>query len=254
MNLSQKAQRISLALISLFALPAFAWPLFVPAMASSSQNALPGILMLLLPALILLAGLGLEGAVAGPKQLALLATLASMAAATRVATGGVGGFELIFVMVILGGRAFGARFGFLLGALSIATSSLFFGGLGPWTAFQMFAVGWVGAGAGLLIKRIKIADAPSRRRETLVLALYAFFVSYLFGLIMNLWFWPFATGPASSISYNPAAGFVENLGSFLFYSLASSTLTWDSVRAITTAIAILIIGQPVLAILRRAKL
>ena len=86
------------------------------------------------------------------------------------------------------------------------------------------------------------------------MALYAFFASYIFGLVMNLWFWPFAIGPTSSISYDPAAGFIENLGSFLFYSLASSTLTWDSVRAITTAVAILLIGQPTLSILRRAKL
>ena len=254
MKLSARFETLSLFVISLLALAAFAWPLFVPALPASSQAAIPGMILLLLPILILLAGLGLEGVVSGPKQLALLATLASLAAATRIATGGVGGFELIFVMVILGGRAFGARFGFLLGAMSIAASSLFFGGLGPWTAFQMFAVGWVGAGAGLIASRARAMDARARRREVLALGFYAFFASYVFGLIMNLWFWPFATGPTSSISYDPAADLGQNLASFFFYSLASSTLTWDSVRALTTAIVILVIGQPVLSILRRAKL
>lgn len=254
MKLSRNKQILSLLFVSIIAGAAFAWPLFTPALPSASQAAVPAILVILLPVLIVLAGFGLEGVISGPKQLALLATLASLAAATRIATGGVGGFELIFVMVILGGRAFGSRFGFLLGALSIASSSLFFGGIGPWTAFQMFAVGWVGAGAGLLGKRVRDHSSRSRRREALALALYAFFASYIFGLVMNLWFWPFAIGPTSSISYDPAAGFIENLGSFLFYSLASSTLTWDSVRAITTAVAILLIGQPTLSILRRAKL
>jgi hypothetical protein len=78
--------------------------------------------------------------------------------------------------------------------------------------------------------------------------------SYLFGLIMNLWFWPFALGPTTSISFEQGAPIGQNLTSFLLYTLTTSTLTWDSVRAVALAIAILAIGKPVLAVLARAKL
>jgi hypothetical protein len=173
--------------------------------------------------------------------------LAAIAAATRIATSGVGGFELIFVVVILGAAALGARFGFLLGASAILLSSLFFGGIGPWTAFQMFAVGWVGAGAGLIGKRLE------KKLKIWHLAAYAAASAYLFGLIMNLWFWPFAVGPQTSISFNPEASIWQNLASFLTYSLVSSTLTWDTVRALSSAILILLIGKPFIQTLRRYK-
>jgi hypothetical protein len=87
-----------------------------------------------------------------------------------------------------------------------------------------------------------------------VLASYAAVSSYLFGLVMNLWFWPFAVGPESSISYAPGAPIGENLASFALYTLTTSTLTWDTVRAVTLFAAILLVGRPVLAVLARAKL
>jgi hypothetical protein len=158
----------------------------------------------------------------------------------------VGGFELIFVIIILGSAAVGGSFGFLLGAFSILLSSLFFGGFGPWTAFQMFAVGWVGMGAGFLGSRI------TKDRHWL-LAAYGFVASYGFGLIMNLWFWPFALGPETSLSYRAGADLQENLFSFLGYSLVSSTLTWDTLRAVSTAAVILLLGKPVLTTLARYK-
>ena len=64
--------------------------------------------------------------------------------------GFVAGFSAMFIVVLVAGNAFGPGFGFLLGALGMFASGLFVGGLGPWLPFQMVAVGWVGAGAGLL--------------------------------------------------------------------------------------------------------
>jgi hypothetical protein len=46
----------------------------------------------------------------------------------------------------------------------------------------------------------------------------------------------------------------ENLASFALYSLVTSTLTWDTVRAVTTVVGIALIGPAVRASLRRAKL
>lgn len=240
-------QKLGLVIISLVGLAGFVWPLWLP-QAVDATNATSGWLALSLLPLLAITALWLaQGKLSGPRQVALLGLLAAIAAGTRIATSGVGGFELIFVVVILGAAALGARFGFLLGAMSILLSSLFFGGIGPWTAFQVFAVGWVGAGAGLLGKRL------GDKFKSWQLASYSVLAAYVFGLGMNLWFWPFAVGAQTSVSFNPAASMGENLASFLAYSLVSSTLTWDTVRAVSSAVLILLIGKPFIQTLRRYK-
>lgn len=240
---------------SLMALVAFAWPLFTSALPSQAQAAVPFVVFALVPLLIVVMSLVLDGSITSSKTLALLGLLTAVGTAVRVASTGVGGFEAVFIVLILGGRAFGARFGFLLGMLTIALSSVLWGGFGPWTAFQMFAAGWVGAGAGLIPGRdTPPTDKASRRREIVWLAVYGVCASYLFGAIMNLWFWPFGVGPATDISYVPGGSLWENLSHFGVYTLLTSTLTWDTVRAITTAVGLALIGAPALKALRRAKL
>jgi hypothetical protein len=71
---------------------------------------------------------------------------------------------------------------------------------------------------------------------------------------MNLWFWPFGVGPETSISYVPGLGLAENLERFVGYTLVTSTVSWDTVRALTSAIGLALIGIPALKVLRRAKL
>lgn len=236
-------QGLALAGLSALALVVFAWP-FLPFGLSAAQGSW---LSLAAIALILLLTLSLlDGDLKGPKQIALLASLAGLGAAVRIATGGTGGLELVFLTVILGGRAFGPRFGFLLGVATIAVSSLFFGGFGPWTGYQMFATAWVGAGAGMLFGK-------GHRFENLLLAGYGAISAYVFGLLLNLWFWPVAVA-SSSLSYLPGAAALENLSSFLLFSLASSTLTWDTVRAVSLAVVLVLVATPALKALRRAKL
>jgi hypothetical protein len=236
---------LTLPLISVAAVLAFTWPLWTSITGVSAE--LGATLSVLAAIGLALAALFVfDGELLGPKQLTMLALLAALGASLRVATGGTGGFELVFVAVILGGSVFGMRFGFLLGLLTIALSSLFFGGFGPWTAYQMFATAWLGAGAGWVGKRF-----PAKN---IALVGYAVVSSYLFGLAMNLWFWPFATGTQSSISFDAAAGIAQNLASFLSYSLVSSTLTWDTVRAISVALAIAVFGKALRRTLERAKI
>ena len=244
-----KSQAWIISIASILALIGFSWPFSFPATAVGAELGSGFVAVVSLFALTAIVLWVLDREFIGPKQLAVLGALAAMASATRIATAGVAGFELVFLFVILGGFAFGPKFGFLLGAITIVTSSVFFGGFGPWTPFQIFAVGWVGLGAGLVGKLM----FPSKLRVAL-LALYAIVSSYLFGLLMNLWFWPFAIGFDSSIGYKAEAPVLENLASFLLYTLTTSTLSWDSVRAVSLAVAILVLARPVLAVLARTKL
>ena len=242
---------------SVLAAAAFAWPFFVSAVPADAQAAVPWVAFALVPTLVVALALTLDREMYTAKTVALLGVLSAVGAAVRIAGTGVGGVEAVFVLLILAGRAFGARFGFLLGLLTIAVSSLLWGGFGPWTPFQMFACGWVGAGAGLLPRGRSRPGSRTNSRRSLEIALlagYGVLASYLFGLIMNLWFWPFAVGGGTDISYAADAAPGQNLASFALYSLVTSTLTWDTVRAVTTVVGIVLVGPAVLAALRRAKL
>ena len=248
-------------LASLAALAAFCWPFLQAAVPADAQRAVP---VLAIAAAVVLAGavaVSLAGGAQGAMLVAMLGTLTAVGMVLRFFGTGFGGIETALVLLILGGRAFGPRFGFLLGATVMLGSALLWGGVGPWLPFQVFAAGWVGAGAGLL-PRWRHRDAATGRggaagrawAELAMLAVYGVLASYVFGLLMNVWFWPFAVGGDTSISYDAGAGFGGNLVRFLSYSLVSSTLTWDTVRAVTTVAGLLLIGRPVLAALRRSPL
>ncbi|WP_051142577.1 ECF transporter S component [Gryllotalpicola ginsengisoli] len=239
---------LALAAGSVLAAGAFAWPLFAPALPAQAQAAVPYLAFALAPAVVAALAIALDGQVSSAKTVALLGVLGAIGAATRVAGDVVGGIEPVFVVLILAGRALGARFGFLLGLVVMTVSAVITGGVGPWLPFQLFACAWVAAGAGLL-PRIR-----SKVGELVLLAGYGAVASWLVGALLNLWFWPFQVGEGASISYDPHASLGHNLTAFALYSLVTSTLTWDTVRAITTVVGIALVGCPVLAALRRAKL
>jgi hypothetical protein len=236
-----------LAAASLVAVAGFGWPLVASAVPADAQSAVPVVALAVVPALAVAIALTIDRELFTATTVALLGVLAAVGAAIRIAGTGVGGIEAVFVLLILAGRAYGARFGFLLGMLTIALSSVLWGGFGPWTPFQLVACGWVAAGAGLLPR-------ATGRLELAMLAAYGIVSSYAFGLIMNFWYWPFAVGGDTGISYVAGAPLGQNLSSFGVYSLVTSTLTWDTVRALTTTIGILLLGPAVLAALRRAKI
>lgn len=241
------ALTVALVAANVVAAAAFVWPLAATALPAQAQAAVGPIALALAPLAVLTVLAALDTTVRSAQTLALLAVLAAIGAAVRIASTGVGGVEALFVLLILAGRAYGARFGLLLGAASVGLSALLWGGVGPWLPFQMFACAWVAAGAGLLPRRVRGGA------EIAMLVGYGAAAAYAFGLIMNMWFWPFAVGAGTSISYVPGAPLPQNLGAFLVYSLVTSTLSWDTVRALTTIIGICLVGRAVLRCLRRAK-
>jgi len=244
----------ALVAASVAAIAGFGWPLVAAAVSEDAQAAVPVVALAIVPALVVAIALTLDREMFSATTVALLGVLAAVGAAIRIAGTGVGGLEPVFILLILAGRAYGARFGFLLGMLTIALSSVLWGGFGPWTPFQVFACGWVAAGAGLL-PRIGVGSARTAARlELAMLAGYGIVSSYAFGLIMNFWYWPFAVGMGTDISYTPGGPLGENLASFGIYSLVTSTLSWDTVRAITTTVGIVLLGPAVLAALRRARI
>lgn len=266
-------------LASLAALAAFCWPFLQAALPGDAGRAAPVVAIVAAVVLAAAVAMSLANGARGAMLVAMLGTLTAVGMVLRFLGTGFGGIETSLILLILAGRAFGPRFGFLLGATVMLGSAMLWGGVGPWLPFQVFAAGWVGAGAGLLPRlsrrrrplphqsrrhgrarpghaalAAKECDSAAPYAELALLAGYGIVAAYVFGLLMNVWFWPFAVGSGTSISYDGAAGLGDNLVRFISYSLVTSTLTWDTVRAITTVVGVMLIGRPVLAALRRSPL
>lgn len=157
-----------------------------------------------------------------------------------------GGGSGIFFLVVLAGAAFGPRFGLLLGLIAMSTSAVITGGLGPWLPFQMLALAWMGAGAGVLglaTRRLPTAA------EVAALAGYGWVWGFLYGAILNLWFWPFAVGEGS-LSWAPGAGVSETLRRYWSFYVVTSA-GWDAAGALANAVLIGLTGAGLLSTMRR---
>ncbi|MDQ3916683.1 MAG: ECF transporter S component [Actinomycetota bacterium] len=225
---------------------AFAWPFVLPrAVGGGAAHGIdaPWIMAGLLVCLggLLFVQLGRGGM--GPKAVALLGILAAAMVALRL-PGFVAGASAMFIVVLVAGASFGPSFGFVLGAVGTFASGLLVGGVGPWLPFQMIAVGWVGMGAGL------VPRATSWPVRIGALALYGFVAGYVFGAVMNLWFWPFGSRGLDA-GWAPQLGGAANLRRYLSFYLQTS-FAWDTARAVGNAALVVVLGRPLLATLDRA--
>jgi energy-coupling factor transport system substrate-specific component len=182
------------------------------------------------------------------KTIALLGALVSLDAALRLVPSFLGASP-IFLLIILAGAVFGSSFGFQMGALTLLVSAFLTGGIGPWLPYQMLGAGWVGLTAGWLPR------LPNRRARLLAIAIFAAAWGFLFGALLNLWFWPLsAPGGASGSEYawSPGLSFRETIDRYVSFYVTSS-LAFDAFRALGNALLVLALGGPLLAVLERFK-
>jgi energy-coupling factor transport system substrate-specific component len=246
---------ITMTIISLIGLSAFLYPLFLTnapraeSMANPHSDDAPLIFGLVLALTLLLFVLELARQGMNAKTASALETLMVIAAALRIPTLPAGATAFFFA-IILGGYVFGPRFGFLLGAGSLFVSAFAIGGFGPWMPFQIFVAGWVGMTAGwmgMLGKRL----CRNRSLELAALAIFGVAWGFLFGAIMNLWFWP-VMAAGEGISWQPGLSLGETLRHYWsFYLLTSAG--WDIWRAVANLLLILVLGRPVLDVLTRFR-
>ena len=242
-----------LGLASLAGLMMFVWPLLVRVEPQSMQHGpdAPFVFIGILPILIVIVLAEMSEGGMDSKALAMLGVLSAVNAALRPLGAGTAGIETVFFLLVLAGRVFGPGFGFVLGVTALFASALMTAGVGPWLPFQMLVSAWVGMGAGLLPRRV------TGRAEIAMLVAYGVVAAYAFGLLMNLSTWPFTLGVEvpgheGSLSFVPGDPVWENLQRFGVYTLLTSTGSWDTGRAITNSVALVVLGPAVLATLRRA--
>lgn len=164
------------------------------------------------------------------KEVALIASLAALAALSRVPFAIIPNVQPTTFLVILSGYVFGWQTGFMVGAIAAVVSNMFLG-QGPWTPWQMVAWGLAGASAGLLRQlrpRLSMAE----------MVIFQFIWGYLFGWLMNLWSWLTYVYPLTWQSW-------------MATQLAS--ITFDSYHAIGNSCFTLLLGRRLIAILERFR-
>ena len=166
------------------------------------------------------------------RELILIAVLCAIGIAGRAAFLFLPNFKPVTALVILAGVALGGEAGFLVGALTMLLSNMYFQ-QGPWTPYQMFAMGIIGLLAGVLFRKGLL------RRGRLSLSLFGGICAFvIYGGIMN---------PAAMLMYQPipswsllAAYFVQGV-------------PVDLVHAVSTFLFLWLLSQPMLKILDRIK-
>ncbi len=228
-----------------------AWPLLLQVPEGARVDPPFGFLVLLPVVLAVVLAEFSEGGM-DARVLAILGVLTAINAVLRGVSAGTGGVELVFFLLVLAGRVYGPGFGFVFGCTTLFVSALATAGVGPWLPFQMIVAAWVGMGAGLLPRGVR------GRAEIAMLVGYAILAAYLYGLFLNLSGWPFLLGvqvpghAETQLSYVAGAPLLENLQRFGLYTLFTSTSSVDTVRAVTTAVCVAVLGPAVLTTLRRA--
>jgi energy-coupling factor transport system substrate-specific component len=136
------------------------------------------------------------------RVLALVATLAALAALGRIAFAPLPNVKPTTDIVLLTGYALGGAPGFAVGAVAALASNLFFG-QGPWTPWQMVAWAGVGAGGALL------ARLARRELGRFTLAAACGVAGLAYGGVMNLSLWVIWSGDHSLVKLK--AVFVTSL-------------------------------------------
>lgn len=173
-----------------------------------------------------------EGRNPRARELVMLAALCALGVAGRLVFSMLPQFKPVMAIVILSGAAFGAETGFLVGAITMLASNLFFG-QGPWTPWQMFSMGLIGFLSGLLFFT---AALPKKK-------------CYLcgFGFLAAMVIWGGIMNPASAL----LAGVELNKGVLVSYYIYGFPM--DLVQAAATVIFLFLGAGPVLEKLERVR-
>ena len=175
-----------------------------------------------------------EGRKPQVRELVIIAVLCAIAVASRAAFFMLPQFKPIMALTIIAGVALGGESGFLVGAMSMLVSNMFFS-QGPWTPWQMFCMGIIGFLAGVLFRKGLL-----RRMRSSLCVFSVFSAIVIYGGIMN---------PASVLMWANA----ETLTWETLLTYYVTGFPMDCVHAAATALFLWIAAEPMLEKLNRIK-
>ena len=141
-------------------------------------------------------------------------------------------FKPVLALTIISGVALGGETGFLVGAVTMLASNVLFS-QGPWTPFQMFAMGIIGFLAGALFRRGWL-----RRSRAALCAFGAIAAVVIYGGIMN---------PVSALLY------ARTLEWKVIAAYYVTGFPVDCVHAAATVFFLWVLAEPMLEKLDRIK-
>ena len=174
-----------------------------------------------------------EGRKPKARELVIIAVLCALSIAGRAAFFMLPQFKPVLAMTIIAGVAFGGETGFLVGAVTMMVSNILFS-QGPWTPWQMFAMGIIGFFAGVLYRKGLL-----RRTKASLCVFGALSAILIYGGIMN---------PASALIWGSES---LNLKMIMGYYLTGFPM--DMIHAAATVLFLLFIAEPMLEKLDRIK-
>ena len=174
--------------------------------------------------------LNFEGKRPRARELAVIASLCALGVAGRAAFFMLPEFKPVVAITTVAGIALGGSAGFTVGAVTMLVSNLLFG-QGPWTPWQMLAMGLIGLIAGGIFRRVK----PGRAAMCVYGALASIVI---YGGIMN---------PASAMMW------AANPNPALILTYFVTGLPVDLVRAAASALFLWFAGEPMLGKLARMR-
>ncbi|MBR1811165.1 MAG: ATP-binding cassette domain-containing protein [Clostridia bacterium] len=174
-----------------------------------------------------------EGRKPRAREITVIAALCALGIVGRAAFFMLPQFKPVLALTVIAGVALGGETGFLVGAVTMLASNVLFS-QGPWTPWQMFAMGLIGFLAGVLY------NVGLLRRSRLSLCLFgAVSALLIYGGIMN---------PAAALVWG---GEVLNFNMLVGYYVTGFPL--DCVHAAATAIFLWFLSLPMLEKLDRIK-
>lgn len=174
-----------------------------------------------------------EGRHPKARELVLIAVLCALGIAGRAAFFMLPQFKPVLALTILAGVAIGGETGFLVGAVTMLVSNILFS-QGPWTPWQMFAMGIIGFLAGVLYRKGWL-----RRTKVSLCVFGAVCAILVYGGIMN---------PASALIWGS-----ESLNLHIVAGYYVTGFPMDCVHAAATAIFLWFIAEPMLEKLDRIQ-
>lgn len=173
-----------------------------------------------------------EGRKPQARELVILSVLSALAIGGRAVFFALPGFKPVAALVILTGVAFGAEAGFLVGAVTMLVSNVLFG-QGPWTPWQMFAMGVIGLAAGILFCK------GLMNRDRLSLSVFGgLSIFVIYGGILN---------PTSVWMYQSAPSLKMILATYI------TGIPADAVHAMSTVFFLWFLSESMLEKLDRVK-
>lgn len=174
-----------------------------------------------------------EGRKPKARELVIISVMCALGVAGRSAFFMLPHFKPVMAITIISGVAFGAESGFLVGAVTMLASNVLFS-QGPWTAWQMFAMGLTGFFAGILFRKDLL------RRTRISMCIYGAIVAIvIYGGIMN---------PASALIWG-----TETLNKEILITYYITGFPMDCVQAFSTVFFLYFTAEPMLEKLDRIK-